>query len=260
MRIIFVSTDIEIITNKTKKSGGKTIMTNKQINTINRYFDNKHMDRKQLEAVLDFDNLTMDEKYIPEIMKLLKSGEDEVGENIIKNYVRFVKRRSGAGEITWDEFISRLKKLELEYSDYGIRVQRFSKSAYWEIFFNHFSTTDYEDGNVKLTFDQEYYEEAERENAYEVLFEHDIDTDSEENNIMSQVAAKWNELSEEDKDSIISAFDAIYATHYVDKSRVDIINNEVKKITMTNADLVPEVGLRDYSLELADGNYIDLRF
>ncbi len=61
-------------------------MTGKQINTINRYFDDKHMNRQQLEAALDFDNLTMDEKYIPEIMELLKSGEDEVGENIIKNY------------------------------------------------------------------------------------------------------------------------------------------------------------------------------
>lgn len=30
--------------------------------------------------------------------------------------------------------------------------------------------------------------------------------------------------------------------------------------TMTNADLVPEVGLRDYSLELTDGSYIELRF
>lgn len=234
-------------------------MTGKQINTINRYFDDKHMNRQQLEAALDFDNLTMDEKYIPEIMELLKSGEDEVGENIIKNYVRFVKGRSGSGEITWDEFISRLKDLELDYSDFGIRVQRFSKPAYWEILFNHFSTTDYEDGNVKLTFDQEYYEEAERESAYEVLSDHDIDTDSEIN-IMSQVAEKWDGLSEDAKDSMISALDAIYATHYVDKSRVDIMSNEIKKITMSNADLVPEVGLRDYSIELTDGSYIELRF
>jgi len=234
-------------------------MTNKQINTINGYFNSKHMNRQQLEAALDFDNLTMDEKYIPEIMELLKSGEDEVGENIIKNYVRFVKGRSGSGEITWDEFISRLKDLELDYSDFGIRVQRFSKPAYWEIFFNHFSTTGYEDGNVKLTFDQKYYDETERENAYEILFEHDIDTDLE-TSIMSQVTAKWEKLSEDEQDELVSALDAIYVTHYVDKSRVDIMNNEVKKITMTNADLVPEVGLRDYSLELTDGSYIELRF
>ena len=234
-------------------------MTNKQINTINRYFDNKHIDRKQLEAVLNFENLTMDEKYIPEIMELLKAGDDEVGENVIKNYVRFVKERSGSGEITWDEFISRLKESELEYSNFGIRVQRFSKTAYWEIFFNHFNTTDSEDGVVKLTFNQEYYEETERENAYEILFEHDIDTDSEAS-IMSQVAAKWEKLSEDEQDEMVSALDAIYATHYVDKSRVDIMNNEVKKITMTNADLVPEVGLRDYSIEFTDGDFISLRF
>ncbi len=234
-------------------------MTNKQIGTINRYFDSKHMDRKQFEAVLDFENLTMDEKYIPEIMELLKAGEDEVGENVIKNYVRFVKERSGSGEITWDELISRLKELELEYSDFGIRVQRFSKPAYWEIFFNHFSTTDYEDGNAKLTFDQKWYEESEREDAYGILFEHGINTDSE-TSIMSQVAAKWDSFSEDDKDSMISALDAIYATHYVDKSRVDIVNDEVKGITMSNADLVPEVGLRDYTIEFMDGDFISLRF
>lgn len=234
-------------------------MTNKQINTINGYFDKKHMDRKQLEAILNFDNLTMDEKYIPEIMELLKAGEDEIGENVIKNYVRFVKERSGSGEITWDGLISRLKELELEYSDFGIRVQRFSKPAYWEIFFNHFSTTDYEDGNVKLTFDQKYYEETERESAYEILFGYDIDTDSKEN-VISQVAAKWDKLSEDDKDSMISALNAIYATHYVDKSRIDIMKSSVKRITMSNADLVPEVGLRDYSIEFADGDFISLRF
>lgn len=234
-------------------------MTNKQINTINGYFNNKHMDRQQLEAVLDFENLTMDDKYIPEIMELLKSGEDEVGENVIKNYVRFVKSRSGSGEISWDDFVARLKELYLEDSEFGIRVQRFSKSAYWEIFFNHFKMADCEDGNVKLTFDQEYYEETERENAYEYLSEHDIDTESEVN-IMSQVADKWDKLSKEEKDNLISALDAIYATHYVDKSRVDITKNSIRTITMTNADLVPQTGLRDYSIEFTDGSYIGLRF
>lgn len=234
-------------------------MTGNQISTINRYFDSKQMDREQLEEVLDFENLTMDKKYIPEIMELLKDGEDEVGENVIRNYVLFVKSRSGSGEITWDKLISRLKELEPEYSDFGIRVQRFSKPVYWEIFFNHFDMADFEDGNVKLTFNQEYYEEAERESAYEILFEHGINTDSE-TSIMSQVAAKWDGLSDDDKVKMISALDAIYSTHYVDKSRVDINKNEVKKITMTNADLVPEVGLRDYSLELTDGTFIFLRF
>lgn len=236
-------------------------MTSKEHSIIMRYFNDKKIAREELEKLLDFENLTMESNTAAEISKLLKESSEVESDPqaIIKNFVRFVRDRSGSGEITWDELISRLKELELEYSDFGIRVQRFSKPAYWEIFFNHFSTTDYEDGNVKLTFDQEYYEESEREEAYEFLDSCDIDTD-EENSIMSQIAAKWDGLSDDDKDNMISALEAIYATHYVDKSRIDIINSEVKKITMTNADLVPEVGLRDYSLELTDGDFISLRF
>lgn len=237
-------------------------MTNKEYSIIMGYFNDKKVSREELEKLLDFENLTMESSVASEISKLLKESPEVEADpqRVIKNFVCFVRERSGSGEITWDEFISRLKELELEYSDFGIRVQRFSKPAYWEIFFNHFNTTDYEDGNVKLTFDQEYYEEVERENAYEVLSDHDIDTDLESGNIMSQVAAKWDSLSEYEKDSMISALDAIYATHYVDKSRVDIMSNEIKKITMSNADLVPQMGLRDYSLELTDGSYIELRF
>ena len=235
-------------------------MTNNQINTINRYFDSKHMDRRQLEAVLDFDNLTMDEKYISEIRELFKSNEDEAGEDIIKGYVRFVKSRSGSGVITWDEFMTRLDVLALEYSDFGIRVQRFSKPAYWEIFFNHFDITDYEDGDIKLTFNQKWYEDAETEIAYKFLSDQDIDTHSENGNIMSQVATKWDKLADDEKDNIISALNTIYATHYVDKSRIDIMKSSIKRITMSNADLVPEVGLRDYNVEFTDGSFIGLRF
>lgn len=236
-------------------------MTSKEHSIIMGYFNGKKLPREELEKLLDFENLTMESNTASEISKLLKESQEVESDpqRAIRNFVLFVRERSGSGEITWDEFISRLKELELEYSDFGIRVQRFSKPAYWEVFFNHFNMADYEDGNVKLTFNQEYYEETERENAYEVLFGHDIDTDSE-TSIMSQVAAKWDSLSEDEKDSMISVLDAIYATHYVDKSRVDIMSNEVKKITMSNADLVPEVGLRDYSLELTDGSYIELRF
>ncbi len=236
-------------------------MTNKEYSIIMGYFNSKKLSRAELEKLLDFENLTMESSVASEISKLLKESPEVESDpqRVIENFVLFVRERSGSGEITWDELISRLKELELEYSDFGIRVQRFSKPAYWEIFFNHFNTTDYEDGNVKLTFNQEYYDEAERENAYEILFGHDIDTDSE-TSIMSQVAAKWDSLSEDEKDSMISALNAIYATHYVDKSRVDIMSNEVKKVTMSNADLVPEVGLRDYSLELTDGSCIELRF
>ena len=236
-------------------------MTSKEHSIIMGYLNGKKLSREQLEKLLDFENLTMEANTASEISKLLKESPEVESDpkRVIKNFVRFVRDRSGSGEITWDELISRLKELELEYSDFGIMLQRFSKPAYWEIFFNHFSTTDYEDGNVKLTFNQDYYDEAERENAYEILFEHDIDTDLE-TSIMSQVTAKWEKLSEDEQDELVSALDAIYVTHYVDKSRVDIMNNEVKKITMTNADLVPEVGLRDYSLELTDGSYIELRF
>lgn len=233
-------------------------MTSKQINTINSYFNRKHMDRKQLEAVLDFDNLTMDEKYIPEIMELLKADENEVGENIIKDYVRFVKQRSGTGEITWEELIARLKDLSLEYSSFGIRVQRFSKYSYWEVFFNHFDITKYEDGDVKLTFNQNWYEDVETEIAYEFLADQDIDT--EESKIMSQIAAKWGQLSKEEKDNMISALNAIYATQYVDKSRMSFNKNMVEKISMSGADLVPEVGLRDYFIQFVGGDSISLRF
>lgn len=235
-------------------------MTNKQITTITGYFDKKGMDRKQLEAVLDFDNLTMDEKYVPEIMELLKAGDDEVGENIIRNYVCFVKNRSGSGEITWDEFIVRLKDLYLEDSDFGIRVQRFSKYSYWEVFFNHFDISDYENGDAKLTFNNEYYYDTENEKAYETLEKYGIDTELETSKVISQIADKWDSLSEDDRDEVISALNALNTTQYVDKSRVDIVKNMIDKITMTNADLVPEVGLRDYTITFAGGDMIGLRF
>lgn len=236
-------------------------MTNKQISTINRYFDDKKMDREQLEKVLDFEKLTMDEKYIPEIMELLKAGEDEVGENIIKNYVRFVKERSGYGKITWEELIARLKDLYLEDSDFGIRVQRFSKHSYLEVFFNHFDITKYEDGDEKLTFNQNYYEETERENAYEVLESYYVDTGSEKDSIISQVADKWEKLSEDERDNMISALYAIYSIyHYVDKSQMSFYKNAIEKITMSSADLVPEVGLRDYHIKFIGGDSISLRF
>ncbi len=235
-------------------------MTNKQINTINGYFNTKHMDRKQLESVLDFDNLTMDEKYIPEIMELLKSGYNEDEENIIRSYVLFVKNRSDSGDIAWEVFVSKLNELELENSALGIRVQKISESAYWEVFFNHFDLTYYENGEVKLTFNQEWYEESEQENAYAFLAEQDININSKESNVITKIAERWEVFSQEEKDSIISALDAIYSTHYVNKSRVDITKKSVKSITMSKADLTPEAGIRDYRIEFTDGDYIGLRF
>lgn len=218
------------------------------------------MDRKQLESVLDFDNLTMDEKYIPEIMELLKSGYNEDEENIIRSYVLFVKNRSDSGDIAWEVFVSKLNELELENSALGIRVQKISESAYWEVFFNHFDLTYYENGEVKLTFNQEWYEESEQENAYAFLAEQDININSKESNVITKIAERWEVFSQEEKDSIISALDAIYSTHYVNKSRVDITKKSVKSITMSKADLTPEAGIRDYRIEFTDGDYIGLRF
>ena len=235
-------------------------MTNNQINTITGYFDKKHMDRKQLEAVLDFENLTMDEKYVPEIMELLRTGKDEVGKNIIRNYVRFVKERSGSGEITWDEFITKLKELCLEDSEFGIRVQRFSKYSYWEVWFNHFNITEHEDNDAELTFDQDWYEDTERDNAYDVLWENGIDTEMEESKIILQIAERWNDVSKEKRESLISALNTLYVTQYVDKSRMNISKNMIERITMTNADLVPKVGLRDYHITFTGGDSISLRF
>lgn len=237
-------------------------MTNKEYSVIMRYFNDKKVSREELEKLLDFENLTMESNTASEISELLKeSPEGEAdSQEVIRNFVHFVKERSRSGEITWEKLIEMLNELYLEDSACGIRVQRFSKPAYWEIFFSHFDLTEFEDGNAKLTFNQEYYEETERENAYEVLFEHDIDTDSELKNVMLQIADKWDGLSDDDKAGLISALDTIYAAHYVDKSRIDIMKDSVKSITMTNADLVPEAGLRDYSIEFTDGDFISLRF
>ena len=67
-------------------------------------------------------------------------------------------------------------------------------------------------------------------------------------------------MSNQDKDEVISATNTWFVTHYVDKSRVDITNDSIDKITMTNADLVPEVGLRDYNITFTNGEMVCLRF
>lgn len=237
-------------------------MTNKEYSIIMRYFNDKKVSREELEKLLDFENLTMESNTAYDISKLLKESPEVESDpqRVIRNFVHFVKERSGSGEITWEKLVAMLNELYLEDSVCGIRVQRFSKPAYWEIFFNHFDLTEFEDGNAKLTFNQEYYDEIEREDAYEKLSEYDIDMDSESKNVMLQIANKWDGLSDDDKASLISALDAIYDAHYVDKSRVDITKDSVKSITMSNADLVPEAGLRDYSIEFTEGDFISLRF
>ena len=226
------------------------------------YFNEKKMDRAALEATLDYENLSMSKEVAKDISKLLVNAgyKKSEAERAMKNFVRYVKSRSGSGEITWDDFLARLKELELEYSDFGIRIQRFSKYSYWEVWFNHYEITDYEDEKSKVTFNQDYYDETEREKAYEVLESKDVDTELEASKVIEQVANKWDSLGEDDRDALISALNAIHATQYVDKSRMSINNDMIEKITMTNADLVPEVGLRDYHITFVGGDSISLRF
>lgn len=237
-------------------------MTRQDYIIIMGYFNAKKMDRKELETALDFDNLTMREDVKKNVAKSLSDAgyKKSEAENAIKEYVCYVKSRSGSGEITWDELIKRLNDLCLDDSEFGIRVQRFSKEAYWEVFFNHFDITKYDDGVAKLTFNHEYYWETENEKAYETLDKYGIGTNLKALETISQIAEKWDKLSDDDKDEIISAISASTDTHYVDKSRVDITNDQIDKITMSNADLVPEVGLRDYTIRFNSGEMICLKF
>lgn len=236
-------------------------MTRQDYELIMGYFSTKNVNRRDLEASLDFENLTMRENVAKDVEKLfIDAGyKKSEAENAIEDFVRFVRVRSYSGEITWDEFIKKLRDLYLEESDFGIRVQRFSKETYWEVFFNHFDITDYEDGNSKLTLNHEYYSDTENEKAYDVLEKHGIYTEVE-SHILSQIGHKWETFSKSDVDEVISAIATIFATQYVDKSRVDIMKSAIEKITMTNADLVPEVGLRDYTITFTGGDMIDLRF
>lgn len=237
-------------------------MTRQDYEIIMKYFNTKEMDRKALENALDFENHTMSKEIAEDVSKLLVDAgyKKSDAERAMKDFVRYVKARSGAGEITWDKFVAKLKELELEYSNFGIRVQRFSKYSYWEVFFNHYDITNYEDGKAEVTFNQDYYDETEREKAYEVLENKNIDTGLDASKVIEEIANKWDSLGEDDKDALISALNAIHATHYVDKSRMSICNDMIEKITMTNADLVPEVGLRDYHITFIGGDSISLRF
>lgn len=182
------------------------MITKKQVNAINSYFNKKGMDRKQLEEVLNFDKLTMESQYVHDILCMLQADkdieplvEDEEDENVIKNYVRFVKNRSGSGDITWDEFITRLKDLYLEESPFGIRVQRFCKNAYWEIFFNHFDIEKCDD-NEKITFNHFWYHDTETDNACSTLGKHDIDRAQGEYTSNGDGHGSYDDYYDDDKD------------------------------------------------------------
>ena len=119
---------------------------------IMEYYNAKKMDRTALEATMDYENLTMTKEVAEDVSKLLVESGYEKSEvkGAIKSFVYFVKSRSGSGEITWDEFVAKLNELCLEDSDFGIRVQRFSKYSYWEVWFNHFNITEYENNDAEL--------------------------------------------------------------------------------------------------------------
>ena len=237
-------------------------MTKRDYEVIMEYFNEKKMNREQLNEVLDFENLTMRKDIAKDVGKrLVDAGyKKSEKESAMRNFVRYVKSRSGSGDITWDEFVEKLKELDLEDSDFGIRVQRFSKYSYWEVFFNHFELRECEDGNMKLTFNHEYYWDSENEKAHEVLENLKIDTELEAVDVISAIANKWDDLSEDNRDNVIQALYALNATQYVDKSRMMIDSGDIEKITMSMADLVPQVGLRDYHITFVGGDSISLRF
>lgn len=145
-------------------------------------------------------------------------------------------------------------------SEFDIRVQQFSKETYWEVFFNHYDITEFGDGKAKLTLDNEYYYDTENEDAWKALEKYGINDEMKTEEILSLAAKKWSELSQDEKDELMTAITTPIVTRYADKSRVDISNNDIKSITMTNADLVPEMGLRDYTITFTNGEMIHLRF
>ena len=60
---------------------------------------------------------------------------------------------------------------------------------------------------------------------------------------------------------MISAIATITTTtQYVDRSRMVITNESIERITMSNADLVPQMGLRDYTITFINGEKVCLRF
>lgn len=237
-------------------------MTKKEYGIIMGYFNEEKMERADLEKLLDFENLTMDKSTEKDIAKLLSDNGYKKNEikGVIRSFVYFIKSRCGSGEITWNEFVEKLNELCLEDSEFDIRVQQFSKETYWEVFFNHYDITEFGDGKAKLTLDNEYYYDTENEDAWKALEKYGINDEMKTEEILSLAAKKWSELSQDEKDELMTAITTPIVTHYADKSRVDISNNDIKSITMTNADLVPEMELRDYTITFTNGEMIHLRF
>lgn len=238
-------------------------MTNQEYNIIMSYFDNKHMNRAELEKSLDFENLTMVAEVKKDITKLLADngyGKKDT-ERAIKMFVYLVEERSGSGEITWDELIERLNKQGFENSTFGIRVQRFSKEAYWEVYFNHVSASE---NCENITFDHDYYEDTENDKAWDTLVKYGIyDKDEDDfpmEKTMLKIGEKWLDLLENERDEVLSILPTFTKDHYVDRSMVVVSKELVDKITMTNADLLLNVGLCDYTITYSNGEHVFLRF
>lgn len=87
-----------------------------------------------------------------------------------------------------------------------------------------------------------------------------IDGDVPMEKILSIISDKWSDLSDEEKDELISAFSVPTTTHYVDKSRMVILKEDIEKISRTDADLVPQMGLRNYTITFTNGENVYLRF
>ena len=73
-------------------------MTSKEHSIIMGYLNGKKLSREQLEKLLDFENLTMEANTASEISKLLKESPEVESDpkRVIKNFVRFVRDRSGS--------------------------------------------------------------------------------------------------------------------------------------------------------------------
>lgn len=226
------------------------------------YFGEKDMNREQIEEIIDFDNLTMEEPFNKELTGLLKISDIKTkAESEIKRFCYLIKERSGSGIITWEEFVNRLEETDFGYSLFGIRAQMFSKMAYWEIWFNHYDLTEFEDGDSRLEFNHTYYEEVCKDDAYTNLWRFDVNTDVDMDKVIIQIADIWDDLSENDRADLISAIYTITPhDEYVNKSRLMLCKSKVQEISMTNADLVLNGGLRDYTITFTDGDRISLRF
>ena len=132
--------------------------------------------------------------------------------------------------------------------------------SYYKLYFNHFKVQKCPYGAEKLTFDCCDYYDEKRDDANCSFEQYDIEIEGKTaEEVFTQIVEKWKELSHNAREELILAVNN-YLPKDASKSRVDICSSNIEKITMTNADLVPGMGLRDYGITFRDGSYIELRF